>query len=139
MFKNILVPIDLSDDTKGQRAIAVTKDMVKSDDTKLVLLSVLPIVPGYIVSELPMDYSQKAVTDAEDKLKKISTDAGFPASTITMIKHGNPYNEILMTVQEEGIDLIIMSSHQPAWEDYLFGSVAAEVVRHAKCSVLVER
>ena len=35
--------------------------------------------------------------------------------------------------------MIVMASHDPVLSDYLLGSVAARVVRHAHCSVLVAR
>jgi len=38
-----------------------------------------------------------------------------------------------------GVDLIIMASRRPELEDYLIGSNAARVVRHAHLSVLVVR
>ena len=36
-------------------------------------------------------------------------------------------------------DLIVVGSHRPAMRDYLLGTNAARVVRHAHCSVLVAR
>jgi nucleotide-binding universal stress UspA family protein len=36
-------------------------------------------------------------------------------------------------------DLIVVGSHRPAMKDYLLGTNAARVVRHAHCSVLVVR
>lgn len=139
MFKNILVPIDLSNDDKINRAVNLAKEMIKSDETKITLMTVLPQIPGYILSELPAEHAQKVTSDTQSKMQDIAQNAGFTSPVTTKISHGNPYNEILNVAQQDGIDLIIMSSHQPVWEDYLFGSVAAEVVRHAKCSVLVER
>ena len=35
--------------------------------------------------------------------------------------------------------MIVIASHDPGLVDYLLGSVAARVVRHAHCSVLVTR
>ncbi len=36
-------------------------------------------------------------------------------------------------------DLIVVGSHRPNWSTYLIGSNAANIVRHAQCSVLVMR
>jgi len=45
-----------------------------------------------------------------------------------------------LAVAEEAVaDLIVVGSHRPAMKDYLLGTNAARVVRHARCSVLVAR
>lgn len=40
---------------------------------------------------------------------------------------------------EHGVDCIVMGSHEPGLADYLLGSTAARVVRHAPCAVHVYR
>ena len=52
---------------------------------------------------------------------------------------GHPNHGILDYANEMGIDCIIMASHKPGLQDYLIGSTAARVVRHAKCAVHVIR
>jgi nucleotide-binding universal stress UspA family protein len=47
--------------------------------------------------------------------------------------------EILGIAEEAGADLIVVGSHRPAMGDYLLGTNASRVVRHAGCSVLVAR
>ena len=37
------------------------------------------------------------------------------------------------------VDLIVVGSHRPVMSDYLLGSNAKTIVRHAQCSVLVVR
>ena len=49
------------------------------------------------------------------------------------------YPEILGVAEEAEADLIIVGSRRPAMKDYLLGTNAARVVRHARCSVLVAR
>jgi nucleotide-binding universal stress UspA family protein len=41
--------------------------------------------------------------------------------------------------EKAGADLVVVGSHRPAMKDYLLGTNAARVVRHARCSVLVAR
>ena len=41
--------------------------------------------------------------------------------------------------KKAGADLIVVGSHRPAMKDYLLGTNAAPVVRHATCSMLVAR
>ena len=57
-----------------------------------------------------------------------------------LVTHGaSIYAEILGAAEEAQADLVIVGSHRPAMKDYLLGTNAARVVRHARCSVLVAR
>ena len=57
-----------------------------------------------------------------------------------LVMHGaSIYAEILGVAEEAGADLVVFGSHRPAMKDYLLGTNAARVVRHARCSVLVAR
>ena len=57
-----------------------------------------------------------------------------------LVTHGaSIYAEILRVAEEAEADLIVVGSHRPAMKDYLLGTNAARVVRHARCSVLVAR
>jgi len=49
------------------------------------------------------------------------------------------YAEILGVAEEAGAHLIVVGSHRPAMRDYLLGTNASRVVRHASSSVLVAR
>ena len=49
------------------------------------------------------------------------------------------YAEILGVAEEAEADLVVVGSHRPAMKDYLLGTNAARVVRHAHSSVLVAR
>jgi nucleotide-binding universal stress UspA family protein len=52
----------------------------------------------------------------------------------------SPANGILDCAETEGVNLIIMGSRAKTNLDrFLLGSVAAKVVSHAKCSVMVLR
>ena len=52
---------------------------------------------------------------------------------------GPVHHEVLEEAKEFGADLIVMSSHDPGLRTYFIGSNAAQVVRHAHCSVMVVR
>jgi nucleotide-binding universal stress UspA family protein len=45
----------------------------------------------------------------------------------------------LGVAEEAEADLVVTGSHRPAMKDYLLGTNAARVLRHARCSVLVAR
>ncbi len=49
------------------------------------------------------------------------------------------YQKILAHANKIGADLIVVASHKPYVGDYLLGTTAARIVRHASCSALVVR
>jgi len=55
-----------------------------------------------------------------------------------LIKEGKPAEEILMTVKEENIGLIIMLGHEEGHlEHFLFGRSNEEILRKMPCSILI--
>jgi nucleotide-binding universal stress UspA family protein len=84
--------------------------------------------------------THKMVAEAEKRVGEIVREqlpAGMKVHTIA--RHGTVYNEILDVADELGIDQIVMTAHRAAVSEYLLGTNAARVVRHAKCSVNIVR
>ena len=52
---------------------------------------------------------------------------------------GGIYHELLQEASDWNADLVVVGSHRPVMSDYLLGSNAKTIVRHAQCSVLVVR
>lgn len=92
---------------------------------------------------LPMptleDEYKKTLEEAKEELHAIITmeqEKGVPVKEL--IKEGKPTKEILKTVEEEDIDLIIMLAHEEGHlEHFLFGRSNEEIVRKMPCSVLM--
>ena len=55
------------------------------------------------------------------------------------VRNGSPATAIIAAAEERRADLIIIASHIPDIYNYFIGATADRVVRHAKCSVLVDR
>jgi len=136
MYKVIMVPIDLSHAEKGKVMIEVARKL--GDKTaRIVLINVVVDIPTYLAAELPGGIIGKAKEDAHSDLEDMAKAAGVKADI--EVRSGTPATAILATAEEKGADLIIIASHQPGLQDYLLGSTASRVVRHATCSVLVVR
>jgi nucleotide-binding universal stress UspA family protein len=123
-MKTILVPIDIAEEAAGTAALRLGRDLAKMRGGKLVLLNVLEQVPGYVVAQLPEGFHESALSAATAEI---------------VVREGHPPTEILELASEIGADMIVVASHSPGLVDYFLGSVAARVVRHADCSVLVAR
>jgi nucleotide-binding universal stress UspA family protein len=139
MYKKILVPVDLAHPDSARHVAKVAKSLAETGKSEIVVLNVVPAVPGFVAAELPSDHEDKLVSRAMEQLKALTSDIGIGGPGKTIVRSGRPHNEILEVADEMGADLIVVGSHQPGLQDYLLGSVAGKVVRHAKCSVFVDR
>ncbi|AAK86709.2 universal stress protein [Agrobacterium tumefaciens] len=136
MYKKIIVPVDLSATDKGEKILEKAKALLDPDG-EIVLINVVEELPGYMAIDLPVDLIENAIKDAKAKLSDLKTKAGFKGSQ--EIRSGAPAREIIAAAEEHKADLIIIASHTPDFSNYFIGATADRVVRHAKCSVLVDR
>lgn len=136
MYRSILVPIDLDHAEKGKVMIDLAKKL-GGKDVKISLINVIEDLPVYMASELPGELSQTMKKNAQLELEGMAKAAGLSAGI--EVRAGRPVTAILDASQDMAVDLIVIASHKPGLQDYLLGSTAASVVRHAKCSVLVIR
>ncbi len=136
MYKAILVAIDVTQAEKGKVAIDVAR-MLGEEGARIMLINVVENIPAYVAAEISGDINEKAREDAHGDLENMVKAAGVKADV--EVRSGSPATAILAAAEEKGADLIIVASHQPGLQDYLLGSTAGRVVRHATCSVLVVR
>jgi universal stress protein F len=136
MYKKIVVPVDMGQMEKGEKILANAKALL-DEGGSIVLVSIVESVPSYMVIDLPVDFIDASVADAEQKLAQL--DAKLSAGAQRIVRVGSPAREIMDVAETQGADLIIIASHQPDFSNYLIGATADRVVRHAKCSVLVDR
>jgi len=139
MFKKILAPIDFAHVEKSKAIFDQVKVLADVKESELTLLNVVLEIPPYVALDIPTGTHEKTISQAEFTLTRLATENGLPPTTKVAVREGNPSNEILKMAEEMGADLIIVASHQPGLADYLLGSVAGKVVRHAHCTVLVLR
>lgn len=136
MYNTIIVPVEMSHAEKAQPMIAAARQL-GGDQARIVLISVVEDVPTYVAAELPGGVIDKAKQAAKEKLEGIAREAG--ANTEIEVRSGQASTVILGVAREKRADAIVIASHRPGLADYLLGSTAARVVRHAPCSVLVLR
>jgi nucleotide-binding universal stress UspA family protein len=140
MFKNILVPVDLTDADLAKASIETAVGLARASNGVVRLLNVLPITPIVLAEYVPADFEAQQRASSEEALKIVARESGLDAGQIsTAVRQGGIYHEILEETKAMGADLIVMSSHRPAMRTYFLGSNAGHVVRFAKCSVLVVR
>lgn len=136
MYKTIIVAIDVGAADKAERIIPRAKKLLQ-EGGKIVLLAVVEDLPGYVLAEVPADISLDARREAEAKLGVLQQHYGVAADLD--VRQGAPAREILAAADARKADLIILASHRPDFSNYFLGATADRVVRHAQCSVLVDR
>ncbi len=136
MYKNILVPVDMGNEETNLRMINKAKSLLDGGG-KITLLHVMDEVPTYARTYLKPETIEKNLMEVRGELTAMAKLSG--GDMAVEVKFGRPSPVILDEAEDLGADLIIMASHQPNISDYLLGSTAARVVRHAKCSVLIDR
>ncbi len=135
MYKTILVPTDFAHEE--QTVDALKKAEKLAENGRIVLLHVVDEIPAYALIELPDNVGKDQISHARNELHEIAQRADVKVDV--EIRKGRSYNQIIQSAQEINADLILINSHRPGLKDYLLGSTAAKVVRHAQCAVLVER
>ena len=137
MFNTIMIPIDIAQVEKAEVMIKAAK-IQASKDTKFIMLTVIDAIPGWASSFVPDDDAMsKPMQAVKDQLASIASANSIEVDI--QVRAGHSYNTILEVAKESKTDLIIVASHHPGLGDYVLGSTATKVVRHAKCSVFVIR
>ena len=141
MYKNILLTVDLNEESSSKKALPVAVACCGAFGARLHLLTVVPDFGMSIVGQhFPDDFAKKAVAEANRQLAAFAKEH-VPESVESrhIVAHGTIYNEILAAAERIGVDLIVMAAHRPGLQDYLLGPNAARVVRHFNGSVMVVR
>ncbi|MEM8539822.1 MAG: universal stress protein [Pseudomonadota bacterium] len=135
MYKNILVPIALEHDRDTAGAMDIAR-LLLSDGGKITALHVMEAIPAYATQYLPAAQMETRHADAETLLK---SELGVAKDVKAVVQTGHSGRTIVEYAEAHKIDCIIIASHRPGLQDYLLGSTAGRVVRHANCPVHVLR
>jgi universal stress protein G len=143
MYKQILVPVDLSDPELAKPALATAVMLATQSGGSVRLINIMPLTPVMLAEYVPVDFEAQQRKSAEEALAIVAKETGLdPARVSSEVRQGGVYQEILEEANAMKADLIVMTSHRPqrpAVRTYFLGSNAGHVVRYAKCSVLVVR
>jgi nucleotide-binding universal stress UspA family protein len=140
MFQRIILAIDLADAGSSPKALEQAIDLASQSGGLLRLVNVQPLMPATFMEYVPADFDEEQEKRARAALDEIAAKINLPKERVTTaVLSGGIYHELLHDAAEWGADLIVVGSHRPVMSDYLLGSNAKTIVRHAQCSVLVVR
>lgn len=134
MYQKILVPMALDHDVSPQ-TLEVAEALC-GEGGEIVALHVYEAPQGSASAFLDEDVVRESYARAERRMAEKL--AGLEHVKSEMVR-GHTYRSIIDYAQSHAIDCIVIGSHKPGLSDYLLGSTAARVVRHAPCAVHVYR
>ena len=136
-MKKILIAHDGS--KSSEKALKKAFQISETFRSSLTVLSVIPEL--YLTELMEMDRARILDTMAKETremMEKIKTKSKRVKSLKTIIKQGDPAEEILKTAEKIKADVIITGSHgRHGAQRFLLGSVSSKIVDHAECDVLV--
>jgi nucleotide-binding universal stress UspA family protein len=140
MYKRIILAVDLADQPAPPKGLKQAIELAKAGGGDLRLVTVQPVIPATFMEYVPADFDVEQEERATAGLKAILAGVDLPPEKKTSAaRAGGIYHELLEEASEWGADLVVVGSHRPVMSDYLLGSNATTIVRHAQCSVLVVR
>ncbi len=134
MYKHIMIAMAL-DHGYGPQALKLAQCLL-ADGGQITALHVFEEPQGTVNAWIDADISNAAFEAAQAKMADRMADVPN-AKGVAVKGHGG--RTIIDAAKAEGADLIIMGSHRPELVDFLLGSTASRVVRHAHCAVHVLR
>lgn len=135
MYQHVVVAITFETDHDPERSLQAAQALA-GKGAQVTLLHVKDSVPSYAIDYVPQDYDIRLKEAIRDRLTELSDR--FEHGTGVLVE-GHSGTTILEWAAANGADCIVIASHRPGLRDFLLGSTAGRVVRHATCSVHVVR
>lgn len=138
-MRNILLPIDLDHADVTDRLLEQAADLHAGRDVRFIVLYVMDEIPPYVAQRLPEGVLAAREAEAADRVRALTVKHAISDRSDPLIRRGDAQHVIVEVAETYKVEAIVIASHKPTAADYLLGSVATAVVRHAPCSVMVIR
>lgn len=146
----VLIAVD--DDAESQDALSFATELL-SDEHQVVVINVArsTVTPYGTIGGLGGTFAGDTALSAEADLRaqqladreaeRVVEDAARRLGAAeARVEHGDVGPTICQVAEEEGVDLVVLGTHDRSrWSRLWFGSVSEHVVRNAPCPVLVVR
>jgi universal stress protein A len=146
-IQKILAPVDLSNLSKVGLGYAL--EIAKSQDAEVVIYNTItveetPFPQGdeeWVATQTELPKVKRTLDRRKKQLERFVTEEFADLANNKRIRLeveiGTPYKKIVEKAKQEGVDMIVMSTHgRTGVLHMLIGSVTERVVRRAPCPVL---
>lgn len=137
MYKNIMVPVDLSHADRLDKALATAADLARLYSARLHAVGVVATAPGPVAHD-PVEFTAKLKSFCSDQ----SDRHGVTFEAVSMTSHDPAVDlddRLKSAAEELNADLVVMASHVPTFRDHFFSSNAGYLATHVNISVFIVR
>lgn len=134
MYDRVMCAIGLGSRERAEHLLHTSQALLKPNGQLTVVHIVERFPSGH---ESPDEWAVSVIGEAEEKLNALCRRLGITA-TID-VRTGTASKTLLIIAKERKADLIVLATHASDILDRIFGSTVEYVIRHAECSVLIDR
>jgi len=137
-YKNILVPVDLSE--QSHRAIEHAIAIAAERSCKIIVVHVISyLAPPHFESDLPQiyDHIEELTKQAKKKLSALIKPLAEQQNIHILIEVGKVAIKLIECINDNNVDLVIVGNHRSGALHGILGSVPSKLTNHAPCDVLV--
>lgn len=140
MFENVLLALDLNHEQSWRKALPAALATCRASAARLHAVTGIPdLRMPLIANHFPENFMGDLTAATKLALEQFCAEH-IPADVEcvqAVVTGGAVYEMLMRYADENAVDLIVMEAFHPDLKDYLLGSNAEKVVRHARQSVLV--
>ena len=130
--RKVLIPIDGTE--KSMHSLDFVKEIFPKDSVEIIIMNVkeLVLINEMIVADeikLAQELGKEILEAAKEKMKDYKIETYFT--------FGYPGDEIIKKANEENIGVIVMTKSTKRGLNRIIGSVTNNVVKRAKCIVVI--
>ena len=130
--RKVLIPIDGTE--RSMHSLEFVKEIFPKDSIEIIIMNVkeLVLINEMIVAEeikFAQELGEEILQAAKEKMKDYKTETYFT--------FGYPGDEIVKKANEENIGVIVMTKSTKRGLNRMIGSVTTNVVKRAKCIVMI--
>jgi len=135
MYKHVLVAVDFDENHEPTKSLEAAQALADKG-ARVSVLHVKEEIPSFAIAYMPDGYADSLMEAIQSQLDTLAKQ--FDHGTGVLVE-GHSGRTILEWAEANAVDCIVVASHRPDLQDYLLGSTAGRIVRHAQCSVHVVR
>lgn len=137
MYKQIMVPVDLSHQEHLGKALKTAGGLAKHFTVPICFVSVTTATPSEIAHN-PQEFATKlqAFAESQGAAHGVTVDSKAYTSHDPAVDLDNTLTK---AIHDTGADLVVMASHIPGVLERVWSSHAGRIANHADVSVFVVR